>query len=367
MDQSKTLLYFIKSLIKFWGALLFILIPSTSICHAQAYKFDFEYLGKVLERKNTHIWGASPIVGPDGKVHLFVAQWSTKTQNNFSGWYKDSEIGHYVAEKPEGPFTYLGKAVADLDTQFNAPHNPTIKQLDGKYVLTFIVNSDNKLSTQRIIMYVSDTLEGPWRPAKGAEKDGTILRKSNQITDWNYHAKLGVSNPTLIKKDDRYFLYVKSVIKKDPNKKSGAYTYGLAISNNLEGPYQYHSKAITRAGIEDAYAFEFENNVYLMSRDFGNLKGDHGGGLLWRSNDGLFFDESNIMRSFEALEHYVGKDALKNSQVYRGKISGRLERPQILFVDGKPAYIYLATGINDSKDHGSASHLFKLKPQALNE
>lgn len=349
-----------QRLTKFLCALL-ILFPCVSM--AQSYKFNFEYVGKALEKKDTHIWGASPIIGPDGKVHLFVAQWSTKTQTNFSGWYKDSEIGHYVADKPEGPFKYLGKAVADLDTGFNSPHNPTIKHIDGKYILTFIVNTDNKLTSQRIIMYVSDNLNGKWQPAAGAEADGTILRKSNKVSDWNYHAKLGVSNPSLIKKDGRYFLYVKSVIKKDPKKKSGAYTYGVASSDKLEGPYQYHDKAVTRSGIEDAYAFEFNNKVYLISRDFGNLKGDHGGGLLWHSDDGLFFPQEDISRSFEALQHYVGKDALKESVVYRGKINGRLERPQILFIDGKPAYIYLATGINDSKNHGSASHLFKIIPR----
>ncbi|MBU2882477.1 glycoside hydrolase family protein [Psychrosphaera sp. B3R10] len=339
------------------------LIPGLS--QAETYDFDYEYVGKVLEKKDTHIWGASPIIGPDGKVHLFVAQWPTKTQKNFSGWFKDSEIGHYVADKPEGPFTYLGKAVADLDTGFNAPHNPTIKYLDGKYVLTFIVNSNNQLKTQRIIMFVADDLKGNWRPAKSAEADGTILRKSTDKTAWNYHARLGVSNPSLIKKDGKYLLYLKSVIQKNPKKKRGAFTYGIASSDNLEGPYTYHKSATTRAGIEDAYAFEYKDSVYLLSRDFGNLKGDHGGGLLWRSDDGMFFPEEKITRSFEALEHYVGKAALKDSIVYRGKINGRLERPQILFIDGKPAYVYMATGINETPEHGSASHLFKIIPKKV--
>ncbi|MDC2889321.1 hypothetical protein [Psychrosphaera algicola] len=106
-----------------------------------------------------------------------------------------------------------------MDTGFNAPHNPTIKYLDGKYVLTFIVNSNNQLKTQRIIMFVADDLKGNWRPAKSAEADGTILRKSTDKTAWNYHARLGVSNPSLIKKDGKYLLYLKSVIQKNPKKK----------------------------------------------------------------------------------------------------------------------------------------------------
>lgn len=344
------------------GAVLFLMVNTG---FAQNYDFEYEYVGKILEKENMHIWGASPIMGPDGKVHLYVAQWPLKTQSNFSGWYKDSEIGHYVADKPEGPFKYVGVAVPDLDTHFNAPHNPSIRFLNGQYVLTFIVNTDSKLKSQRVVMYVADDLSDNWRPAKGGEADGTILHKSNDKSAWNYHARLGVSNPSLIEKDGQFLFYVKSVIQKDPSKKWGAYTYGVAVSDKLEGPYTYSEKPVTRGGIEDTFAFTFNDKVYMLSRDFGSLKGSHGGGLIWRSDDGLFFPEENITRAFEALEHYVGKPALADSKVYRGKISGRLERPQILFVDGKPAYVYLATGINDTENHGSASHLFKMTPRKV--
>lgn len=332
---------------------------------AQATKLDYEYLGVALEAKGKHIWGTSPIIGPDGKVHLYVAQWSLNGQKDFSGWFKESEIGHYVGDTPQGPFKYVGIAVADKGGKFNAPHNPTIKKIDGKYVLSFIVNEDSKLATQRIIMYVADDLKDNWRPAAGAEPDGTILRKGTHENSWNKTAKLGISNPTLLKVDGKYFLYNKAVLKKNPKKKWGAYTYGVAISDTLEGPYNY-TKQVTPdwRGIEDVYAFEMNGSVYFLSRDFGSKKGSHGGGLLWQSDDGLYFPWENVTRSFEALDHYVGKETLADNTVYRGDLTGRLERPQILFEDGKPAYLYMATGINSTPGHGSRSHVFKIHIEA---
>jgi hypothetical protein len=80
----------------------------------------FEYIGDAVQQEGMHVWGSSPVQDKDGKTHLFAAQWSTKTQPNFNGWYKDCEIGHYVSDSPEGPFKYLGVVVPDKDGVFNS-------------------------------------------------------------------------------------------------------------------------------------------------------------------------------------------------------------------------------------------------------
>lgn len=334
------------------------------LCFAQKQSFDFEYIGPAVEQEGLHVWGSSPVIGPDGKVHLYVAQWPIDTRPNFNGWYKDCEIAHYVGDQPEGPFEFVRVAVPDQDGSFNSPHNPTIQHIDGKYVLCFIVNEDDKLKTQRIIMYVADDLNDEWRPAAGAEADGTIARKSTNPDDWNYTARLGVSNPSLIKHKGKYMLYVKSVVNKNTEAKGGSYTYGVMLSDKLEGPYEHRSMSVTPVwyGIEDAYAFTMNDQVFLLSRDFGSKKGSHGGGLLWESvNDGLFFNKSRVSRSFEHLTHYIGAEAHKDAKVHRGDKTGRLERPQILMIDGEPAYVYLATGTNPNDGYGSRSHVFKMK------
>ncbi|MDP4624028.1 MAG: glycoside hydrolase family protein [Akkermansiaceae bacterium] len=341
-------------------SLIISLIALPTFCTAEITDFDFEYIGPAVQTEGMHVWGSSPVIGADEKVHLYVARWPIATQKDFNGWYKDCEIAHYVGDTPEGPFEFVRVAVHDQDGTFNSPHNPTIQKIDGKYVLCFIVNENDKLKTQRIIMMVADDLNDEWRPAAGAEEDGTILRKSSEPSDWNFEAKLGVSNPSLIKYKGKYMLYIKSVI---PN---GGYSYGVAVSDKLEGPYKNHPKKVTDGGIEDAYAFTMGETVYLLSRNFGHLLGgSHGGGLLWRSKNGLWFPKKDVKLSFKPLAEYTGAEDLKNGTKYRppakvNDYSGRLERPQILMMDGQPAYVYMATGISTREGYGSCSHVFRM-------
>ncbi|WP_146401307.1 hypothetical protein [Planctomycetes bacterium CA13] len=65
-----------------------------------------------------------------------------------------------------------------LAPTFNSPHNPSTKEIDGKFVLCFIVNENNDLKTQRIVMFVADDLNDDWKPCDGAETDGTVLYRA---------------------------------------------------------------------------------------------------------------------------------------------------------------------------------------------
>lgn len=338
------------------------LLALPMLCLAKSGDFEVEYVGPAVQTEGMHVWGSSPVIGPDGRVHLYVARWPTATRKDFNGWYRECEIAHYVGDHPEGPFEFVRVAVPDQNGTFNSPHNPSIKKIDGKYVLCFIVNENDDLTTQRIIMYVADDLNDEWRPAAGAEADGTMLRKSSDPDGWNYTARLGVSNPSLIKHNGKYMLYAKSVIFPKPDAKKRKYMYGVAVSDSLEGPYTYHSKYVTPShmALEDAYAFSLDGMVYMLSRDFGASRGSSGGGLLWKSKDGLSFNGKDVTRAYEDLEHYVGKAALKSGTAYRGKLHGHLERAQVLEIDGQPTYLYLAVGVNTTPGHGSRSHVFRM-------
>lgn len=324
-------------------------------------KMKFEYVGNAAEQEGMHVWGSSPIEGKDGKTHLYAAQWPIATQSDFSGWFKDCEIGHYVSDSPEGPFEYLGVAIEDKDGEFNSPHNPTISYIDGQYQLCFIVNENDDLVYQRIVMMVADDLNDTWRPAKGAEPDGTILRKTKDSTVWNHTARIGVSNPSLVKYKGKYHLYHKSVIKR-LSKKGHVYVYGVVVADNVEGPYNITPTQVTsrEMPLEDAYAFTMNDSVFFVSRDFGRSLGSTGGGLLWKSGDGFSFPKEKTTRAYEDLQHYVGEEYLKDAVEYRGKKDGHLERAQMLFIDDKPAYLYMATGVQVKPGFGSSSHVFKI-------
>lgn len=65
-----------------------------------------EFVGTAVEEPGYTIWGTSPILGDDGKVHLFVARWPCELKVD-PGWRTHSEIAHYVGDSPEGPFSLV--------------------------------------------------------------------------------------------------------------------------------------------------------------------------------------------------------------------------------------------------------------------
>jgi len=70
----------------------------------------YEHIGVAVQQKGTHVWGTSPVIGKDGKVHLFVAQWpmpENRKKEGFKGYFKTSEIAQYVGDSPEGPFEFV--------------------------------------------------------------------------------------------------------------------------------------------------------------------------------------------------------------------------------------------------------------------
>lgn len=355
------------------SAILFAMLVCAEISPAETVSpLKLDCLGVAVKREQTHVWGSSPVMGPEGKVHLYVAQWERPKNDKFggrtadnkdTGWTSSSEIAHYVGNRAEGPFEFVRIAVPDRDGDFNAPHNPTIKFIDGKYILLFIVNSGGA-GSQRIMMYIADDLDDNWRPVEGAEPDGTILRKSDDPNIWDSVALLGNANPCLIKHDGKYKLYFKAVIPVEKGKgytgRGRTWTYGVALSENLEGPYIKEPERITKTDhpIEDALVFVYVDKVWMFSRDMNEVRG--GGGLLWVSDDGMTFDFENAVLGFHHLDHYLGKKEASKLKLYRGNKSGDLERPQVLFMDGKPAYLYMATGLGFPAPYGSCSYVFRM-------
>ena len=342
-------------------------VADSSSAHKEL-NFSYEHVGVAVQQKGTHVWGTSPVIGKDGKTHLFVAQWpiTKDKKQRFSGYYKTSEIAQYVGDSPEGPFEFVRLVVCDQDGTFNAPHNPTVQFIDDQYVLCFIVNSNEDRGTQRIIMYIADDVNGQWRPAKGAEPDGTILHRPDDTSIWCHNSVRGVANPALIKHNGEYRIYFKAAIpdpKKEPDFYNREFGYGVATSKTLEGPYQFHAERLTseEMELEDVYAFSYDDRVYMLSRDIAASLGGKEGGLLWVSKDGIDFPKEKTSRAFESLATYLDEGTLEGAAVHRGSKKGQLERPQVLLIDGEPAYLYVATGINPEEGFGSCSHVFKLK------
>jgi hypothetical protein len=88
---------------------------------------------------------------------------------------------------------------------------------------------------------------------------------------------------------------------------------------------------------------------------------EKGGGILWKSDDGILFKKRE--QGFYPAVKYLGKDKLKNaSKHYGGKII-KFERPQILMINHKPAYMYAPSGYHFFGGESTVSYVLKFNPE----
>lgn len=349
----------------FAGLMLVIgtMIFSDAKCQSVEEKTSFadrlEFIGTAVEEPGYTIWGTSPIWGDDGKVHLFVARWPGELKVD-PGWRTHSEIAHYVGDSPEGPFVFSEVAVkGDINDKapcnpaihkVYAPHNPAIHKVDSLYALLYIVNDgiEKHPSNQYICMATSESLFGPW---KKAGDDGVILRTSMNPDYWTYKASNGVNNPAFLQHPDGgYFLYFKSEKAR----------MGLAVAENLEGPYVQLPFPVTAndRNIEDGYAFMYEGKFALLTTDNHGMI-EEGGGILWTSENGIRFTE--FEKGFHHINDYTTVEMSKVNRIYGpgGRSYAKFERPQVLLKDGTPAYVYLPSGTNIYGGDCTVSYVLK--------
>ncbi|MBD3628465.1 sialate O-acetylesterase [Cyclobacterium sp.] len=318
-----------------------------------SFAAHWQYVGQAVAEPGYAVWGTSPVKGDDGKTHLFAARWPGSRVD--PGWRSHSEIAHYVGENPEGPFVFSDIALkgsgSDTWDRYGM-HNPTIHKINGQYVLLYIANDNYKQpphpSNQKIGMALSDTPYGPWKKVNG---DGLLLDVPADPDYWNHNASNGVNNPALLQHPNGgFYLYFKSEKAR----------MGMAVSENLTGPYVQMPFPVTNndQAIEDGYAFMMDNLFCLLTTDNHGLI-EKGGGILWQSKDGIKFEKR--AQGFYPVEAYLGSEKLANAiNHYAGDII-KFERPQLLMKEGKPCYLYVASGYNWFGGEAPVSYIFKYR------
>jgi len=292
-----------------------------------------QYAGIAVREPRHHVWGCSPVKDDKGKYHLFGARFGNPFKN---AWRSDSHIVHYVSDTPQGRFrfsevVYRGERKRAGQWNYFGIHNPTIKKVDGKYVLFFIANSNKGKKSipgnQSIGVITADSPNGPWSEPK------QILTPSEDPGHWTYQAGNGVCNPAFVKMPNgKYHLYYKS----------SKCRYGVAIADKVMGPYIHYREPVTRNDrvIEDGYAFLWRGKVCLITTDnHGTIQ--RGGGLVWKSENGLAF--ASPTRAYYVLDRHVSQEEYPRTHGAKGKRIKRyskIVRPQILMEDGRPAWLY---------------------------
>lgn len=321
-------------------------------------------IGPATTDPDWYNWCISPIKGKDGKVYIFGSRWPTK--EGMGGWTGDNaEIAQFVADKPEGPFTYirtiLKTSMFPDPTKMWAPHNPRIKNIDGKYVLLYIFQTKKGAAVMHTGMMIADDINGPWRFA--GKEDGLVVKNSDDPNHWTYNGVIGADNPAFMKIGNKYYIYFKSGM---PTQRTAK--YGYAVADNIEGPYTLSDKPITDNidYIEDTDAFEADGNYYLLTTDnHGTNTGAFGNLILWKSKTGLNFKLADAKIGLGTLLDYWGtpgdhKKLLATPGHFEYSPSGKVERPAIFMINGKPEYIYASGSLNISGGKNAETYIFKI-------
>ncbi|KJD35977.1 hypothetical protein PW52_04945 [Tamlana sedimentorum] len=280
-------------------------------------------------------WCMAPIYDSSEKLHVFMS-----AIPNEGNWSKDSKIVHYTANSPEGPYTFIDTTFASKTHTY---HNPQISQVDDTYVLVYLLkNRETPGINQEIGIATSKSLDGPWTESP----HNPIIKASGKQGD-NTNI-IHASNPTFLKdKEGKFRIYYKSIT--DAYKPKQHREISLALSDNIEGPYENYSKnplisyANEELDIEDCYAFYYKDMYYMIVEDRKGVKnmlegnpipqkeikpGGNRPGLIYKSKDGINWGEPEV--GYNTNEQYFG-DKL-----------ARTERPHILWKNGEPEYLFLA-------------------------
>lgn len=84
------------------------------------------------------------------------------------------------------------------------------------------------------------------------------------------------------------------------------------------------------------------------------------GGLLWKSDDGINFN--SYESGFHLIKDYISDNSSFSPKWYYGSKSiMKFERPQVLMKDGKPAWLYGASGFNIYGGESTVSYVLKYK------
>lgn len=313
-------------------------------------------VGRALEMKDWYVWCNSPLLGPDGKVHVFFSRWPAA--RGMGGWINCSEIAHAVADDPESPFEFVQTVLSPRGPghwDATTCHNPHIQKIGDRYYLFYMGNSNGRTNTKRVGLAVADSPFGPWR--RGEQP----LLEAGPSGAWDDHC---TTNPSLVQHPNgQYWLYYKSWNTADYEQQKGPIRgnrkYGLAIADKPEGPYRkYEDNPVidfshlgNNTQLEDAFAWYGQDRFNMLARDMGVFS--HKAGLYMDAKDGLHWSDPSI--AYYDAAHYIQEPP----PAPHLKRYGRFERPQLLMKDGKPAYMF--TAAQGGRYMTASAFIFRIK------
>lgn len=299
------------------------------------------------------VWCGS-VVKADEKYHMFASRWRN-TLPMHPGWLVESEIVRAESATPEGPYTFQEVVTPARGAQYwdgRSTHNPHIMKCGDTYVLYYMGsthpfpdvqpgelfdNNDPRTivarANKRIGVATSKSVYGPWK-----RRDEPVLKTRPAQFD-----NFLTSNPAPCLNPDGSVLMVyktrKYAERPYPKFLHGKMELGVAKAASFEGSFQACSDLplIREAEweVEDPFIWLDEDGYNMMAKDMnGKICGEKYAGIYANSRDGVNWE---VKRDFQFYSRNILWD---DGQV---REMGNLERPFILFEEGRPTHLFFAT------------------------
>lgn len=302
------------------------------------------------------VWCGSVIKGEDGRYHMFASRWAQKFPMH-PGWLVASEIVRASCDTPDGTYQFEEVVLPARGPQYwdgRATHCPQITKIGEKYVLFYtgmthpfsepelpLSHLDPRVlisrSNKRTGIAISDSIFGPWERFDKPLIDTRADKYDNFL----------ISNATPCQCPDGKTLVVykslgymeapfEDLTDKRRTVHQGGQKLGAVLADHYDGNYTTNrlDSPITAMHFEDPFIWYDEDGFNMMAKDMqGECCGEIMGGVHGLSKDGFHWEFKNDL--------FYSRKILWNDGITREM--GNLERPFILFENGKPAYAFFAT------------------------
>jgi len=299
------------------------------------------------------VWCGSVIKGEDGRYHMFASRWPKKYPMH-PGWLVASEIVRASCDTPDGTYQFEEVVLPERGPQYwdgRMTHNPHIKKIGDKYVLYYLGSThpfndpevpldlqDPRVlvarSNKRIGIAVADSVFGPW---KRFDKPLVTTRPDKfdnfMVTD---------AAPCIMPDNKMLLVYKALTYQTKPYTSLSAHIrfqqLGAAIADSFDGDYtkvRTDTPLTSEFHLEDPFIWYDEDGFNMMVKDMdGRLCGEPLGGIYANSKDGLHWE-------FKKDFLFYTRNILWDDGVVRQM--GNLDRPFLLFENGKPTHAFFAT------------------------
>lgn len=294
------------------------------------------------------IWCGTVVQGEDGRFHMFASRWP-KDYPMHPGWLIASEVVRAVADTPEGPYAFQEVVLPARGAEYwdgRMTHNPHIIKHGDTYVL-FYTGSTNPLpdaapgqplqlddlrvlaarAGKRVGIATSKSVFGPWE-----RRDAPILATRPGKFD-----SFLTSNPAPCIQEDGSVLLIYKARQYEGNT-HGKMTIGAAWAEHYDAPFRILSEdpvfPPSLFHLEDPFIWKTESGYNLIAKDMdGRVCGEKHAGIHACSSDGLHWELNSNPKAYSRTVAWDDGSSIT---------MGNLERPFLLFRDGRPTHLFAA-------------------------